>query len=247
MDNLFLVLVFLSIFGLIVSLVKPAWLKLKTRKQSLLVFGGGIILFFILFGVTSDAKPAITATPETQNSPVVTNTVPKTEPTAPATPPKPLTLEQQVTNAVIGALGATNNMDKERVVKVKVDTYSSADLKRYGYKTTDKINGVTITINASENLTANLQRGAMAGEAEKIFRAVFPLAPQLGDVAVWSQLPIKDQYGNVKDGLAITFVMSRPVYEKINWENFNHRDLPNLLNREKATDDRNGSHEMIKF
>lgn len=138
-------------------------------------------------------------------------------------------------------------MGKPRVVKVKLDTYSPVDLKYYGYKSTDKINGVTITINASENLTTNLQKGTMDDEAVKIFKTVFPLSSQLGDVAVWSQLPVKDQYANIKDDTAITFVMSRPVYEKINWENFNHRDLPSFLNSEKKTDDRNGSHELISF
>ena len=102
-------------------------------------------------------------------------------------------------------------------------------------------------INASENLTANLQRGTMEDEAAKIFQSVFPLEADIGDVSIWSQLPVKDKYGNTKDDTAITFVMSRPVYEKINWASFDYHDLPDLLNSENSTDDRNGSHELVRL
>jgi hypothetical protein len=61
MENLFAVLILVSLVLLIIGLFKPTtslfWdKKERTRKKSILVYGGLTILFFILFGVTSDTK-----------------------------------------------------------------------------------------------------------------------------------------------------------------------------------------------
>ncbi len=241
MNNLFLFLLLVSLVALPVGLVKPSWVRLDSRKRVSKIMGGSILAFFILFAITSDSTPEELAT--SQNTPVVET---KAEATA-QVPSKPASLEEQITQAVTNALGSTNNTNKPRVVSVKVSNYNSVELSAYGYKPTDTVKGVLVTINASENLTTNLQKGTMADEAVKIFQAVFPLSSQIGDVGVWSQLPVKDKYGNTKDDTAITFVMTRPLYQKVNWSNFNHRDLPTLLNSESRIDDRNGSHELIKF
>ena len=73
MDNLFLLLAFASFLAFIVGLIKPSVfqkvLKNKaTRKNLSIYFFGAMILFFILFGVTSEP---IQQTPET-NSPIIT-------------------------------------------------------------------------------------------------------------------------------------------------------------------------------
>lgn len=73
MNDLFMVLVLLSLVGLIVGLVKPNLFKKvfkqrTNRKTVGLVFGSAIVLFFILFGVTSpnttttNTAPAVTST-----------------------------------------------------------------------------------------------------------------------------------------------------------------------------------------
>lgn len=198
-----------------------------------------IIGLFVIVGSLGESAPKedVAATPESQAETTSTGSAPA----------QPLSLEDQITQKINEALGATTNMDKPRVARIEVDKYNASELQAYGYKPTDDVKGVLIVINASENLTTNLQKGTMAGEAAKAFQAIFPLSSQIGDVIVWSQLPIKDQYGNVRDDTAITFAMGRPLYEKINWANLNHRDLPTLLNSEDTKDDRNGSHELIKF
>src|SRR5665648_713617 len=57
MDDLFLLLMFVSFFCLIAGLIKPSLVKLKSRKKSLGVFGSLVIIFFVLFGITSDSTP----------------------------------------------------------------------------------------------------------------------------------------------------------------------------------------------
>lgn len=59
MDNLFLILFLVALVGLIVGLIKPSsfsrFLKEKaTRKNSAIIFGSAALIFFILFGVTTD-------------------------------------------------------------------------------------------------------------------------------------------------------------------------------------------------
>jgi len=53
MNDIFLILALISFVGLIVGLIKPSLIKFKSRKQALYIFGGSVVLFFILFGVTS--------------------------------------------------------------------------------------------------------------------------------------------------------------------------------------------------
>lgn len=242
METLFVILLLLSLGVMLVGLVVPSKVRLDSRKRVAQVFGGTSLVFFIILAIVAD--------PVTETAPiaevVAQNPAPVVE-TESSPAKQPRSLEERITIALNNALGSTNNTDKPRVVSVKVDSYNSVELSAYGYAPTDVVKGVLITINSSENLTANLQKGTMADEATKVFQAVFPLSQEIGDVAIWSQLPVKDQYGNTKDGTAITFVMARPLYQKINWTNLNHRDLPNLLNTESRIDDRNGSHELIRF
>ena len=63
MNNVFLFLSLLSFVGLIVGIIKPSLFK-QTRKRVGLGFGGGIILFFILFGVTSPKSQEVASTPQ---------------------------------------------------------------------------------------------------------------------------------------------------------------------------------------
>lgn len=59
MDNLFLILFLVSLVGLIVGLIKPSsftrFLKAKaTRKNSAIIFGSATLIFFVLFGITTE-------------------------------------------------------------------------------------------------------------------------------------------------------------------------------------------------
>ncbi len=69
MDNLFLILFLISLVGLIVGLIKPSSLsrflkKKATRKNSAIIFGVATLIFFVLFGITTESTP----TKDTQNN-----------------------------------------------------------------------------------------------------------------------------------------------------------------------------------
>ena len=64
MDNLFVLLVLASLVLLVIGLINPKtslfWYKKeRTKKKSSLIYGGLTVLFFILFGISSDAKKEV--------------------------------------------------------------------------------------------------------------------------------------------------------------------------------------------
>ncbi|MCL5410239.1 MAG: hypothetical protein M1324_00060 [Patescibacteria group bacterium] len=256
MNSLFLVLLLLSFVGIIIGLIKPSVVKMKSRKQSLLVFGGSTVLFFILFGITADPVPTTPSKPETTvaqqtESPKANETKQPASKTAEQTvqqpAPQPKTLEEKITDAINSSLGSKTNTDKQRVVSVEITKYDASMISAYKYKSGETVVYPLIKINADENLTTNLQKNTMHDEAVKIAKAVFSVDQTIGDIIIWSQLPVKDQYGNVKDDTAIIYSMSRSLFDKVNWSNFSYRDLPTLLKTEHNIDDRNNYSESIKF
>ena len=74
MSNLFLTLFFLSTLALIIGLANPSLFKLKSRKKVGLVFGGSMIVFFILFGIMSPAPTTTLISPTPQTSTTATDT-----------------------------------------------------------------------------------------------------------------------------------------------------------------------------
>lgn len=139
MDDLFLILTFLSIVAFFVGLVKPSVFKkfLKeraTRKGVAMIFGVATIVFFVLFGITTDASRNNQAVqqPTTENSQISTeneNSVPvnvpenqtpaKTEdkPT-PITTPAPTQIKQ-TDNQNIPPISSETVSQKNAVAKAK--------------------------------------------------------------------------------------------------------------------------------
>ncbi|MDP2709396.1 MAG: hypothetical protein Q8O93_05155 [bacterium] len=257
MNSLFLVLLLLSFVGIIIGLIKPSVVKMKSRKQSLLVFGGSTVLFFILFGVTTGPTTPVPAPSPVAQKQELTES-PKTHDTAQAVQqseekpkqqpaPKLKTLEEKITDAINSSLGSKTNTDKQRVVGIEITKYDASMISAYKYKSGDTVVYPLIKINADENITTNLQKSTLHDEAVKIAKAVFPIDQTIGDIIIYSQLPLKDQYGNTEDGTVIIYSMSRALFDKVNWSNFSYRDLPTLLKTEHSIDDRNNYSESIKF
>ena len=157
------------------------------------------------------------------------------------------TLARQIEQKVIELLGEKTNLGKVRVIGISVEKYKAIELREYGYKPNAEVVGIIVKINASENVTKNLMKQTMHKEAFKVFKDIFPLSPTIGDILVWSYLPTKDKFGNVKDDVATTYTMSRSLFEKVNWSELNYSELPNLLKSEAKNDLRNAYTELINF
>ena len=243
MDNFFAALTLLSFIGMIVGFKKPSLFKLKSRKQALYIFGGAALLFCMIFGAISDKTLATKQTHSTQPSQVNSPETQETQQPAPT----PKTLEEKITDAINTSLGSKTNTDKQRVVGIEINKYDSKMLSAYKYKKGDSVVGLLLEINADENITVNLQKRTMHHEAAQIAQAIFPLDQTVGDIIIWSRLPVQDKYGNSKDDTAIVYSISRPLFDKINWDNLDYSNLPTLLQSEESIDDRNGYFEKIKF
>lgn len=241
MNDLFFVLLLLTFMGLVGGIAKPALVKQGSRKRVLGIFGGGLILFAILFGATSSTK--------TEEDNIIdqsaTQTTPKTTPKQ--TLVAPLSLERQVEQKIIAELGEKTNMGKPTIISVKTDKYTALELQQFGHKQGEEVFEVMVKVNASENVTSNLTKQTMHKEAFAIFKNVFPLSPKIGDVLVWSYIPTKDQYGNMKSDVGITYSMARSLFSKVNWGNMNYSELPALLKAENKSNPLNNYVELIKF
>ena len=62
--SLFFILFIFSLLSLIIGLIKPSLVKIKSRKLSLLIFGGATFLLFILIGVFAPPVSNQTIKPE---------------------------------------------------------------------------------------------------------------------------------------------------------------------------------------
>lgn len=215
------------------SETKKAWLDAtKKGARSCLIWGGVIVLVIILIVIFSNSKKK-----DIEPAPQVIDTQ---EEDVDA-------IKNIVTKTIIEKLGDKTNMGKTRIIEVKVDKYSAVELKEMGYKADEQIRGVFIKMNSSENLTGNLQRMTLNKEAVAVFESVFPLSEKIGDVLIWTTLPFKDKYGNIKDETVSTYHMSRPLFKKINWVNYSPNGLPELLKAEGHSTLGNYYVELIKL
>jgi hypothetical protein len=118
MDNLFALLVLASLVLLVIGLFKPTtslfWdKKERTRKKSAIVYGGLTILFFILFGVTTDRKKADIASNKEQQAATVSTKSQKTEPAT--TQPEKVTKENPFDNTQ----SLTNTLSQNGIGELK--------------------------------------------------------------------------------------------------------------------------------
>ncbi len=198
--------------------------KIKTwiyshKKTSIFV---GIILFTQIVNLINPIQPA------KKNEEVAVAT---TTPTVVVEK----TLEEKVTEAITNKLGEKTNMSKPRVLGVEISKLQKGNLQ------------VLVKVNTSENLTTSLQKGTANSEATKISQNVFPVDEKIQELVIWSYVPTVDKYGNSKDGVGLIYSISRDLYKKINWGNFQHNSFPDLLRSEGRADDRNSYIERIKF
>ncbi len=108
MDNLFLLLVLASLIAFIVALIKPSSFQKifkdkATRKNLSLYFIGATIIFFVLFGITTDPVEQTTEV----NTPTQTNQKEVVQQTPPTDNQPAEESESQINNTVI-------NFDKLR-------------------------------------------------------------------------------------------------------------------------------------
>lgn len=130
---------------------------------------------------------------------------------------KELTIEEQVEKIIIDELGATNNNGKETI----------AEINNFGYDGTDII---SVTLNASDRITTNMTKKGMWLDSVNILESISELDSfkNLEMITIIWQFPLVDQYGNTEDGKVMSMDFKKETLEKINWDNFQRDNLPNV-------------------
>lgn len=156
MNSLFLALFLLAIAGWIVGAIKPSWVKLTTRKSVSMWFGGAVVVFFILFGVTSSpsTSPATVATTEVAPS------------TAPAVAPASQSVVQKTPIAYqIVDRWTIPNGGEGKVVVISPDLLNETDMVALGNKLkSDVQNDRNAFISVFDNASAAALRDKVLGD-----------------------------------------------------------------------------------
>jgi hypothetical protein len=232
MAFLFFVLFFLSIIGLIIGLIKPTRVKMKSRKQVSWIFGGGIVLFLILQTITTPQNQSTVAT----NPVSVSATGTHTASTSTAASQVPLTDQQKITN-VVQSLIQQSSTEFPSIKSVEVVDSDGT------IPNTDGMKFVAVHIEAGTFWNDSSTITETGQLTSKILQQVFPLNPKFYDIQVWYYGQLTDEYGNKSDGLMIDYDMERDLYGKVNWAGFsdNQNDihLCAFLREQTAMDDGN--------
>lgn len=244
MDNLFLLLFFVSFIALVVGVIRPSVItrltKLKlSRGKIALVFGGAMLTTMILFGMTTDTTTNtntrnnntsaqvsnVNTTTSNVNAVVVTNTPSNTNTTvttpkntnsaAPTNTDTSASRQQAIVSAIEKAIGVKTNMGKSSVRLVKVLADASS---------------VRIELNGSENFTNKLTLQGINSDTLKAYEATFATdkTPNLY-VAIDMYFPGTDIYGNTTDSLAVQSKLTRATANKIQWDNITSDNIPRVF------------------
>ncbi len=126
-----------------------------------------------------------------------------------------MTPKEKVVKIVTDKLGKTNNSKKDRIVEADV------------FEPGDGTRNIILTMNASENLTNNFIKRSMWMDSVDILE---PLSKTEGlkNISIEWLYPLTDQYGNTEDKRIMMLNISKETLDKINWEDFNNENLPNV-------------------
>lgn len=222
MDDLFLVISLLAIAGLVVGLIKPTWVKLATRKSVSMWFGGAVVVFFILFNVTTDhsSTPATVASTETTSPASVTDMQPAKASDSAPTPAQP-NLETTLKGIVENTTGSTN-------VTYRGILIENDDSDR---PTGSKMLTVKVNVTSFYNKSSFTKDSGKL--AVQLFQASIPSSLKPYDVFIWFYGETTDRYGNKKDDVIAIYSIDKVTYEKINWSNFDPAVLCDFLKQEE--------------
>ena len=87
---------------------------------------------------------------------------------------------------------------------------------------------VTARYKIGENLTEGLTKDGARIETVDILKYIKAAYPNLTEVHVAATADMVDRYGNTKEDQVATLVYSRATLDKINWDNFDFKNIWNI-------------------
>lgn len=117
----------------------------------------------------------------------------------------------------------TNRSDKEIIADFAKDIYGDDKLLSVEYM--DGVNVAVIKIKS--DLTPGMMRTSTLSSTTKLLKELKNVA-ELKSVDVNVISSLTDQYGNSSDDKVMSISVSRAVIDKINYDNFNYKNLPDI-------------------
>jgi|GEM_PF-1434860 len=232
MTDLLTLLLLASLICLIVGLIKPTafsrFIKGEiTRKRIGLIFGIAAFVFFVLFGITTDAEKAkvigtrdttpltTTNTKETQKSPIP----------IPANKTDQQILEENLTNIVSSVGGSDMSHRSLQVEKSDPDRPKDTQM-------------ITVSVNVKSFYNKNSFLRNTGKLSSSLFKAIYDASSMKAyDVFVFYYAETTDRYGNNKDTVVLVYAIDKATYGKINWQNFDQSNLCDFLKQESKVSD----------
>lgn len=218
MDNLFLILILISLFCFLLGLIKPSifqkiFKQNSTRKKLSLYFGITFIASFILFGIfppSDELKPS--ADIESTNDKNV------------SVPIKEQSSQEILSTNIINLLqnSARNNMSYKDLKIEQSDSDRPIDTQM-----------ITVSVDVKSFLNKNTFIKDTGKISSLIFKEVYKLEEiKAYDVIVWFYGETTDRYGVKSNTVIQTYLINKETYKKINWDNFDETKLCDFLNTE---------------
>ncbi|PKM87148.1 hypothetical protein CVU83_03340 [Candidatus Falkowbacteria bacterium HGW-Falkowbacteria-2] len=241
MSTLFVILSLLSLVGLVVGLIKPEKVKLKSRKKVFYYFGGAFLGLIILTGITAppvspeelqaretarqekakqaqEAKAAKEAA-EQKNTPVQT--------AAAETPKIPEQTPEQLLEA--GYKSEVKNIGGTNFSYMKMELQNADSDRPAGSKM------VTISVKVNSFLSKNSLMRNTGELTSNLFKKSLESSLPITDYIVWYYADVKDIYGNNTEDIALSFASTKDTIQKINWGGFDKTSMCDFL-RSQPTD-----------
>lgn len=223
MEDLFLIVFLLLFISTIVVFIKPdRFLKNKTEPQIKKTKIGLIvltILFFVLFGISSDASKSNnrstvqTASKQSQN-------IEAEKSTSPAVKKTDQQILEENLSSIVSSVGGDMNYRSLQIEKSDPDRPQDTKM-------------ITVSVNVKSFWNKNSLLRNTGKLSSSLFKAVYDASSlKAYDVFVWYRGETTDKYGNKKDDVILTYSIDKVTYGKINWNNFDQSNLCDFLKQE---------------
>lgn len=213
MENIFIALFLIFLTSTIAVYKRPLqFLKNKTEPEIKKTKIGLIVLtivFFVLFGVSSDASKQNKVQNSQATAPPATTT--QKTPTPTPTPQPPQTIEEKIK----AQLGTNDTFSIED--DVDLDTSKVVPGKKW----------VNITLTLGDAFwDINAAKSGVWRQAAKLTENIFPLDDAIGTLQIKADIPTKDAYGKEAMSQLELITITRKTYAKIKWDSFDYKNIP---------------------
>lgn len=126
---------------------------------------------------------------------------------------------------------ATPEIKLENLIQQTVTSYKSG-MSYMTIEKSEKNKELIVSIQVKSFLTKNTLVHITGELSSKIFQTSFQFDPSFNNVTVWYYMEATDKYGNKSNEVGLSYSINKQTFSKINWQNFNAKELCDFLSNE---------------